>query len=49
MAVETLPEEAATASSTVTVQPLSVHIGAEIRGVDGKPSTAMEGEPILAV
>ena len=34
MAVETLPEDVATASSTVTVQPLSVHIGAEISGVD---------------
>ena len=34
MAVETLPEDVATASATVTVQPLSVHIGAEISGVD---------------
>ncbi|MCP4390805.1 MAG: hypothetical protein GY802_21090 [Gammaproteobacteria bacterium] len=33
----------------VVFEPMTIHIGAQISGVDGKPSTRLAGEPIVAL
>ncbi len=33
----------------VVVEPVTIHIGAQISGVDGKPSTQLADEPIVAL
>jgi taurine dioxygenase len=49
MAIETVQHDATTSPTTIEVQPLSVHIGAEIRGADlSHPLSPEQGQEIRA-